>query len=120
MKPCEVVIHQGKAVVIVDISDTTPQEAIDYFPQAAQIIATFPPQSALILTDSTNARFSQESVNALKAFAAGNTPYVKASATVGSEGLREILLHSVERHVSRKIDAFDSRAEALDWLVSRE
>ena len=120
MKPCEVVTYHGKLIIIVDISNTTPEEAIAYFPHAQKIIAQFPPQSALILTDVINASYTKESVAALKEFAAANTPYVKASATVGSEGLREILLHTVERYTKRKIYACTTRDEALDWLTSQE
>lgn len=119
MKPCEVVTYKGKQIVIVDISNSTPEEAIAYFPEAHKIIAQFPPHSALILTDATKARYSLESATAIKEFAVQNTPYVKASASVGIEGLREILRVSIERRAERSINAFDSRAEAMDWLVSQ-
>ena len=120
MKPCEVINYKSKKIVVVDISSTSPEEAIAYFPHAQKIIAKHLPKSALVLTDATDARFSKESMEALKEFAAANTPYIKASASVGSEGLREIVLHSVERFTNRKINAFTSRQEALDWLASQD
>ena len=120
MKPCEVITYRGKPVVIVDISNTNPEESIAYFPQAQRIIAGFPEKSALVLTDATNARYSIESANALKEFAARNTPYVKASATVGVEGMKEILRKSVEQINIRTINSFKTRLEAMEWLISQE
>lgn len=88
-------------------------------PDAHQIIRLFPPKSALILTDATNARYNQASAAAIKEFAVQNTPYVKASASVGIEGLRELLRGAIERRVERSINAFETRTEAMDWLVSQ-
>ncbi len=119
MKPFEFIHYKGKSIAIVDISNTTPEEAIAYFQVAQPQIARLPLHSALILTDSTGARFTQESANAIKEFAVKNSPQVKASATVGAEGLREVLRISVERAADRTIKAFPTREEALDWLVDQ-
>lgn len=119
MKPCEVVIYKGREIVIVDISNTTAEQAIAYFPQAHQIIAQFPPHSALVLTDSTNATGNKESIAAIKEFAVQNSPYIKASATVGAVGYRELIRGTIERQTERSIVAFETRTEAMDWLISQ-
>lgn len=120
MKPCEVMIYKGEKIVVNDISDSSPEEAIAYYAHAHEIIAQFPPKSALLLTDTTNARFNQESVAALREFAIQNTPYVKASAFLGAEGIRDITRISAERVTERSIVAFKTRAEALEWLIDQK
>jgi hypothetical protein len=84
MKPCEKVIYKGKTVVVVDISYSKPDEAIAYLNEAHKIIAQLPPKSALILTDASEAIFNGASQKAINQFATQNTPFVRASATVGS------------------------------------
>ncbi len=120
MKPCEVVVYKGEKVVIVDVSDSAPEEQVAYYAHAHEIIAQFPPKSALILTIGTNARFNQDSAAAIKEFAIQNTPYVKASAAIGAEGLREITRISIERRTERNVRAFNTYTEAMDWLVSQK
>lgn len=81
-------------------------------------IATLPRNSVLILTDATNARYNRQSAAAMKEFAAQNSPFVKASAVVGADGLREVLLDAVRFFTRRPIKACATREEALEWLVA--
>ena len=120
MKSYDEVIHNGKNIVIVDLSNTTPEQAIVIMREAQEKIAQMPPHSVLILTDVTNARYNAESLDAIKGFAAKNSPFIKASAAVGSEGLRAVVRPGVERAAGRKITAFATREEAMDWLASQE
>jgi len=86
LKPFESLSYNGKTIVIVDISNTRPEEAIPALREAQQQIALLPRKSVLILTDATNAVFNKESAKAMKEFAAKNSPFVKASAVVGAVG----------------------------------
>jgi len=83
--------HKGKKIVVLDYSNTSPEEAIAFFADAHRRIATYPPKSALIFADATQARFNEASVAAIKEFAAKNTPYVKASASIGTPGLQGVI-----------------------------
>jgi hypothetical protein len=119
MKPFESISYKGKTIIIVDISNTKPNEAIVALQEAQQEIAKLPPKSALILTDATNAIYNKASSAAMKEFAAKNTPFVKASAVVGADGIRAILLEAVRLLTRREIKACESREEAMEWLVSK-
>lgn len=118
MKPFDTITYKGKTIVIVDISGTKPEEAIVTLREAQKKISELPPKSVLILTDVTDAVFNATSSNAIKEFSAKNTPYIKASATVGSTEMRAILLRSVASFTGRQIGACGTRQEAMDWLVS--
>jgi len=48
-----------------------------------------------------------------------NKPYVVAAAVVGVTGLKQIIYNAVMKFSGRKLTAFDSLAEAKDWLTGR-
>ena len=118
-KPFEIVTHKGKNIVVVDLSNTKPSENIELLSEIQPKIAAFPSKSVLALTDVTDAIFDSESSQALKDFASKNTPYMKASAVVGADGLRAVLLSTVRLFTKREIKAFSTREGAMDWLVNR-
>ncbi len=119
MRPYEVIAYKGKKIIIIDISYSLPEEAINYFNAARPKIARLPPKSALILTDASGVIYTDESVNALKNFVDKNTPHIKASAVVGSEGVIKVVQFTVERYAGRKFKNFPTREEALDWLTDQ-
>lgn len=119
-KPFESVSYKGKTIVVVDVSNTKFDEAIPVLQEAQQQIALLPRDSALVLTDARNAVFNAESAKAMKDFASKNTPYVKASAVLGADGFRAVLLQAVRMITGRDIKAFNNREDALRWLASRD
>ena len=120
LNPFELSSYKGKTIVIVDISNTKPQETIPALREAQQQIALLPEKSVLILTDVTNAIYNTESAKAMKEFAAKNSPFVKASAVVGADGFRAVLLETIRILTKREIKACKSRKEAMEWLVSHD
>jgi hypothetical protein len=118
MASCQTSVHKGKSVVIVDLSNSQPEEFSPVLDEAHKIIASMAPKSALILTDGTNAVYNTNSSNLMKDFSSKNTPFVKASAVVGADGMRKILVTAVAALTKREIRTFDKREEALDWLVN--
>jgi hypothetical protein len=119
VKPFESIAYNGKTIVIVDVSNTKFEEAIPVLQEAQEQIALLPRNSVLVLTDARNAIFNAESAKAMKDFASKNTPYVKASAVLGADGFRAVLLQAVRMLTQRDIKAFKNREEALSWLASR-
>lgn len=114
------VTQSGKSIVLVDLSSCQAEEAIkQVLPAAKTMISQSPPKSALVLTDVSNSSYNKEVAEALKNWSKGNTPYVKASAVVGADGLRAILLQTVKLLTGREIKACKSRGEAMTWLASR-
>ena len=119
MNSSHTVIHKGKTVLIVDVSNSQPGQVGDVLVEAHKKVAQMGPKSALILLDATNAVYNATSSSAIKDFSSKNTPFVKASAVVGADGLRAVLLQTVAIITGREIKSCKSRAEALDWLVAR-
>jgi hypothetical protein len=118
VKPFEIVLYKGKKIVLVDISNTNTEQILAALPAAQKQIAFLPPKSALILTDVTNTVYNKEVSAAIKEFSAKNTPYVRASAVVGVDGLRSVLLQAVTMITHREIKACKTRDEAIEWLAA--
>lgn len=120
MKPFEKIVHKGKQICVVDISDSKPEEAVVYLKNAQKEIASLPPKSALVITDATNAVYNKESSAAMKEFVQKNTPYIRASAVIGADGLRSILLKTIAMITKRDIKPCKTREEAKEWLATFE
>jgi hypothetical protein len=110
--------HNGKNVIVIDLSNSKPVDTLKILPDASKKISACPQNSALVLTDVNNATYNQEVANAIKAFVKGNTPFIKASAIIGADGVRMVLLNTVSFLSRREIKSFSDKTEALDWLVT--
>lgn len=117
MGSSEIIQHKGKNIVLVNLADCTPPTILSILDSAAVLIAKSAPKSALVLTDSTNATYNSEVSTAMKNFSTKNTPYVKGSAVVGADAMRKVLVAAVRVATKRDIRTFDSREQAMDWLV---
>ncbi len=118
MSCTEIVHHKNKSIVLVNLANCSPQSTFTILDEAADVIAKSAPKSALILTDSTNATYNSEVSSAMKNFSAKNTPYVKGSAVVGADAMRKVLVAAIRVATKRDIRTFDTRDQAMDWLVS--
>ncbi len=113
------ILHKGKTITIVDLSNKSTPQIVDALGAAQKQISAMPPKSARILTDNTNAEVNKEVVGAILQFAKANTPYVKYSAAVGAEKLKNVILTNISTAVGREIKNFNTRTEALDWLAAQ-
>jgi len=110
--------YKGQKILIEDFSGLKPGEEFDETLETArQIIASQPPQSVLALFDATNASFDREALNAMGRFVKQNTPYIKKACTVGIKGLLVVALQAVSRLGGRSFHTFDTREEALEFLI---
>jgi CRISPR/Cas system CSM-associated protein Csm5 (group 7 of RAMP superfamily) len=110
--------HNGKDIVHINLADCPTTEVPATLQAAHENIKKFPPKSALIYTDVTNAAYTKEIANAMKDFTHNNTPYVKASAVKGAEGIRMVLLQTVALMTRREMKTFDDEKTAKDWLAA--
>jgi hypothetical protein len=107
----------GKQVLLVDLSYSTLERAQALITQAGTIIRSAPPDSVLILADFTGVEFNSDLVALVKQVATVDRPHVKRSAWVGSESLSQVWLSAIERVSQRTFHRFDTREEALSFLV---
>jgi|WetSurMetagenome_2_1015567.scaffolds.fasta_scaffold372944_1 hypothetical protein len=118
MNKVQTTIQSGKKIIIIDLSNCTPESAMLIIPEAAVVISGQPLKSALVLTDVTNAHYTKEVAGEIKNFVQENTPYIKASAVVGADGIRSILLNTVILISRREIKTFNDRSSAMSWLTT--
>jgi hypothetical protein len=112
--------HRGTRILLQDFSGIRdPDEALKEIRHAISVVARQPPHSLRLLTIVREARYNAAVLQAMKEMAAHNAPYVKASAIVGMSGLHRVAYQTVLIFTRRKIPAFDSEAEALDWLAEQ-
>jgi hypothetical protein len=88
--------------------------------KARAVVSMQPLHSALILIDITGAKISRESVTHAKEITALDRPYVKRAALVGVESLPNAFYEAITRFSQRDFPRFNTREEALDWLVAEE
>ncbi len=117
---CYVAPYKGVDIIVINLSYTTPEEAIPIMRDAGELIGSYPAHSARVLTDARGAVYSKESFNALKALTIHNTPHIKASAVIGADGLRVFAMKAVAVVTQRPIKPFQTREQALDWLISAD
>lgn len=114
---CYVTSYKGVDIVVLDLSHTTPEQAILIMQAAGALIASLPLKSARVFTNGIGAVYSKDSLAALKEFTIHNTPYIKASAVIGADSLRAFALKAVALVTQRNIQPFSTREQALDWLA---
>jgi hypothetical protein len=106
-------------IVLLDFSDIKePDKEIHRSAEAKRLIASQPRGQALVLTDVTGSNFSQRAIESLKDLVQHNKPYVKASALVGLSALTRVVFRAVVALTRRDIRVFESRKEAIAYLLS--
>ena len=108
-------------IVLLDFSGiSNPAAERHRAEEAHALIATHPPKSVLVLTDVSGSTFDHTSIEDLRKLVERNRPYVKASALVGLSALTRIIFRALMALTGRDIKAFETRAQAIDYLASRK
>ncbi len=120
MPDVHVVQHEGRPVVVIDVSGAGAgqgDEVVAAFARAKEIITGSPEQSVRALTNVTDSHFSKAMVDGVIDLARHATPYLVASAAVGVTGLKLVVAQGLFSVIGRKVELFATEREALDWLV---
>lgn len=112
--------HKGKKILLVDCSDCTVDELEKIARLVPQRVATNPKGSVLLLADFTGAKFHKKIMDTVKEGIVLDRPYLKRSAWVGIEGLPKVFYENLKSFSQRDLPTFNTREEALEWLVSEE
>jgi hypothetical protein len=114
------ITHSGRKIIFQDFSHMKPGEEFQRNIQRAQVlIRAGPRKSVLSLSDVGGSTFNSEVVRTFKDFTKGNEPYIRASAIVGVDGLIRVGLKGVALASGRTFGIFDTKQEAIDWLVGQ-
>jgi hypothetical protein len=120
MPRVEFILHKEVRILILDVSHTKNiEENIAAFNAARELVIKEPPKSVRLLTDVTEAHYTSEGVEVMKAFSKACTPHIKASATMGVSGIKRIIVQSIIKLTGREIVMFGDREKALDWLAEK-
>lgn len=109
----------GKRIVLIDLSRAELAEMVTVMNEAKGLIRSGAPGSLFTLTDVTGAHPTPAITRQMKEFVRDNRPFVKAGAVVGLSALMKPIYEAVMLFSNRKIPAFRTREEALQWLLSQ-
>ena len=119
MERVQFIQHKGKKILHLNFADCTTDEVLQVIEMSKAVIRTQSPRSVLTLTDVTDTAFNSAVSDAMKEFVIHNKPYVIAAGVVGVTGLKQIIYNAVMRFSGRKLTAFNTLAEAKDWLAAQ-
>jgi hypothetical protein len=114
------IAHQGKQILLVDVSHCSAPELLKISRIVPQYVMPEPRGSVLLLADFTGAEFDREAITSLKESTVFNRPHLKKSAWVGTDNLPRVFHEHLKTFSQRDLPTFKTREEALDWLVKDE
>jgi hypothetical protein len=116
-EPIRFIAHNGSKILLVDLSNCTPEQITKICQLVPTYLTTEPRSSALLLADFSGATFNKDAVASLKEATVYVRPHLKRSAWVGVETLPKVFYENIKSFSQRDLPTFKSRNEALDWLV---
>ncbi len=114
------ITHQGKAILLVDLSHCTAAELLKLVRMVPRFVMPEPRRSVLLLADFTGTEFDREAITSLKESAVFDRPHIKKSAWVGTENLPRVFYEHIRNFSQRELPTFKTREEAMDWLVKND
>src|SRR5271166_885773 len=112
--------HKGRQILLVDMSHCTAREVEKIALLVPSYVTSEPRGSVLLLADFTEAEFDRIAIERLKEGAVFDRPHLKRSAWVGIERLPKVFYEHIKNFSQRDLPAFETREQAMDWLVSGE
>jgi len=104
-------------VLLADCSDCSPEELAAVIDDVPRHVTQHPLGSLLVLADFSRSKFTKETVEHLKLAAVFDRPHIKKAAWVLTQNLPKALYESVLSFSGREIPAFETREDALEYLV---
>ena len=104
-------------VLLADCSDCLPDELTAVIDDVPKHVTREPLGSLLLLADFSRSKFTKETVEHLKLAAVFDRPHLKRSAWVLTQNLPKTLYESIRTFSGREIHTFETREEALEYLV---
>jgi len=109
--------HKGQAIFLIDFSHCKGKEILLLLDQVRADVARNAPGSVLTLADFSGAQVDKAVATKIKEVLVLDRPYVKKSAWVGTDSLPHVFYENFKSFSQREIPTFETREEAMDWLV---
>lgn len=117
-KSLSLVDEKGKQILFVDCSNCSAGEVEAIAHAVPDYVTGQPLGSVLVLVDCTGASIDAAALRAIKEAAVFDKPYIKKTAWLGTRGFLKEAWDAVEIFSGRKVTTFNTRQEALTWLVA--
>jgi hypothetical protein len=114
------VTHQGKEILFIDMTNCVSEEVMVIAKEVQRVVTAQPRNSVLTLSDLTGGEFRREAITRMKEVAVFDRPYVKRAAIVGAESLPNVFYEALKTFSRREFPRFNTREEAMNWLVREE
>jgi SpoIIAA-like len=114
------ITHRGQQVLLVDVTNCTTAEMIELGRLVPSYVSSEPYASVLLLADFSGSKFDKAAVETLKQAVVFDRPHIKRSAWVGVEGMPKVFYENLKAFSQRDLPTFQTREEALNWLVAEE
>jgi hypothetical protein len=112
--------HDGHAIYLIDVTNCTAKELLVLLELIRADIARHAHGSVLTLVDVTGAEIDKIVATRIKEVLVLDRPYVKRSAWVGTDSLPQVFYEHFKTFSQRELPSFQTREEAMDWLVKDE
>ena len=109
--------HKGKQILILDYSNATALQMQLLLEQVRITVAQHSRESLLTLADFTGAEVDRTVATRIKEVLTLDRPFVKKTAWVGAENIPHAFMEGFHTFSQRDIATFNTREEAMDWLV---
>ena len=112
-----VIREKKKEILLVDLSNCRPSEVEAIARVLPSHVTTRARGSVLLLVDFSGASVDEETVRTIKETAVFDKPYIKKSAWIGAKNFPYKFYTEITHFARREMPTFDSREEAVEWLV---
>ena len=109
--------YRDHRILLLDFTNCSPQEVGEISDQVPGMVTQEPTASVCVLADFTGAEFNREAVERIKVATAIDKPHIKRAAWVLDHNLPKTLYDSIRSFAAREFPVFNTREEALDYLV---
>jgi hypothetical protein len=109
--------HKEHVIYFIDFSHCKEKEMLMLLDMIRADIARHEKGSLLTLADFTGAEIDKAVATRIKEVLTLDRPYVRRSAFFGTESLPPVFYEHFKNFSQRELPAFQTREEAMDWLV---
>jgi len=110
--------HKGHPIYFIDFAHCKEKEMLMLLDMVRADIARHEKGSLLTMADFTGAEVDKLVATRIKEVLVLDRPFVKRSALVGTESLPQVFYEHFKNFSQRELPTFQTREEAMDWLVS--
>ena len=110
--------HKGKQILLLDFSHANAPEMQLLLEHVRITVARHARESLVTLADFTGSTVDHAVATKIKEVLTLDRPFVKKTAWVGAESIPHVFMGSFHNFSQREIVTFNTRDEAMDWLVA--